>query len=58
MDFIGHELTNRNFHFPYWGLESTFPEYIWAASCEKGPDDTFCPFLVSSFFAHFIPQIT
>ena len=31
---------------------------IWAASCEKGPDDIFCPFLVLSFFAHFILQIT
>ena len=30
----------------------------WAASCEKGPDDIFCPFLVLSFFAHFIPEIT
>ena len=29
-----------------------------AASCEKGPDDIFCPFLVLSFFAHFILQIT
>ena len=29
--------------------------YKWAASCEKGPDDIFCPFLVLSFFAHFIP---
>ena len=27
-----------------------------AASCEKGPDDRFCPFSVLSFFAHFIPQ--
>ena len=31
---------------------------IWAASCQKGPDDVFCPFLVLSFFAHFIPQLT
>ena len=31
---------------------------IWAASCEKGSDDIFCPFLVLSSFAHFIPQIT
>ena len=29
----------------------------WAASCEKGPDDIFCPFLVLSLFSHFIPQI-
>ena len=58
MDFIGHELINRNFHFPYWGLESTFPEYIWAASCEKGPEDIFCPFLVLSFLCPLHSQIT
>ena len=32
--------------------------HVWAASCEKGPDNIFCPFLVLSFFANFIPQIT
>ena len=35
-----------------------FINHSWAASCEKVPDDIFCPFLVLSFFAHFIHQIT
>ena len=42
-------------------LEMQYPSLkitIWAASCEKGPDDIFCPFLVLSFFAHFTLQIT
>ena len=37
-------------------LEGKIQYMIWAASCEKGPDDIFCPFLVLSFFAHFIPK--
>ena len=43
---------NRRREIPY--LQAT----MWAGSCEKGPDDIFCPFLVLSFFAHFILQTT
>ena len=40
------------------GVEPSHPLVKWVASCEKGPDDIFCPFLVLSVFAHLIPQIT
>jgi len=47
----------------YWRYESLGNMAIvaynkWATSCEKGPDDMFCPFLVLGVFAHFLLQIT